>query len=282
LLNFITGLTGCLFLLYGLYSAIIDGSPYWYSYFVLGLFLFSDSCDALLNHDSNLTRLSNQNWRTPVYTYLVYLAGALILDLLFGSYIGKLWIYPHFNFPARFINLILIGYPFAFFSFAAFYRILNKLLHHFHNTSSPKGNNTTVSLRSLGIIILIVTIISTLFPILYFFMFGKKHIQDVIIICIFPGMFSLSPIALILKQNSLLEHVFHKDWSAIAALLILIPLNAFSHELPNTFAWEWRYQIMPFASLEILGIPVIVLTLGWTYLTIFGISGNELFFNAPN
>jgi hypothetical protein len=66
------------------------------------------------------------------------------------------------------------------------------------------------------------------------------------------------------------------------ALLISTPVNAFAHELPNTFAWEWRYQNMPLTSLEILGIPVFVLTVGWTYLTIFGISGNELFFNAAN
>jgi hypothetical protein len=66
------------------------------------------------------------------------------------------------------------------------------------------------------------------------------------------------------------------------ALLISIPFNALAHELPNTFAWEWRYQNMPFTSVEILGVPVVVLTVGWTYLTIFGISGNELFFNAAN
>lgn len=39
---------------------------------------------------------------------------------------------------------------------------------------------------------------------------------------------------------------------------------------------------MPLSSLEILGFPVIVRTVGRTYLSIFGISGNELFFNASN
>lgn len=282
MVNFITGLIGGLLLTYGLYSAIIEGSPYWYSYFVSGLFLFLDRCDALLNHDSNLIRLFNQNWRTPVYTYLVYLAGALILDLVFGSYIGNLWVYPHFDGIERFINVILIGYPLLFFSCAAFYRVLVKLLRNFPKCLPQIGNKSMLSLQRLGKSILFITILSACFPILYFFIFGKMHIQGVIIICGLFGIFSFSPISLILRHNSLLERILNQDWSAILALLISIPVNALAHELPNTFAWEWRYQNMPFTSLEILGVPVIVLTLGWAYLTIFGISGNELFFQASN
>jgi hypothetical protein len=277
LLNLFAGLTGGFLLAYGLYAAIFAGSPYWYSYFVLGLFLFLDRCDAFCNHDSNLNRLCSHNWRTPVYTYLVYLAGALVLDLLIGSYIGKLWVYPHFNWFERFINVILIGYPFAFFSCAAFYRVLVKLLRNF-----PRSfNQSNPALHHLGMIILIITIVSTIFPILYFFLFGNLHIQGIIILCSLIGVFSLSPVSLIMGKKSLLQGILNLDWPVILALLLSIPVNALAHELPNTFAWEWRYQNLPFASLEILGIPVIVLTVGWTYLTIFGISGNELFFNAP-
>lgn len=280
MVNFIIGLIGCLVLTYGLYSAIIEGSPYWYGFFVSGLFLFLDRCDVLLNHDSNLTRLFNQNWRTPVYTYLVYLAGGLFIDLVFGIYIGNLWVYPHFNAIEKFINVILITYPFLFFNSAVFYRVLAKLLQNFTKSLPQIGNKSRLPLRRLGIIILLFTILSTCFPIIYFFIFGKMHIQDVIVICGLFAIFSLSPIALILRQNSLLERILNQDWSAIMALLFLIPINALINEVPNTFAWQWRYQNMPFASLEILGVPVLVLTLGWAYLTIFGISGNELFFHA--
>jgi hypothetical protein len=58
-------------------------------------------------------------------------------------------------------------------------------------------------------------------------------------------------------------------------------VNAFTHEVPNTFAWEWRYQNIPFTSLEILDVNVIILTIGWSYLTILGISANELLFEKP-
>ena len=241
--------------------------------FVSGLFLFLDRCDARLNHDSNLTRLFSQNWRTPVYTYLVYLTGAFILDLLFGSFIGNLWVYPQFDWTERLINVILIGYPLAFFSCAAFYRVLVKLLDDFRINPPQDAHNATRALQGLGNIILFVTMLSTCFPILYFFVFGKIHIQSVIIICGLIGIFSLSPITLLLRQNSLLERLLNKDWPAAMALFISIPVNALAHELPNTFAWEWHYQNMPFTSLEILGVPVIVLTVGWTYLTIFGYLG---------
>jgi hypothetical protein len=282
LINFITGLVGCFLLFYGLYSAIFCGSSYWYSYFVLGLFLFLDRCDALINHDSNLARLFNKNWRNPVYTYIIYLAGALFLDLLLGSHMGNLWVYPHFDFMKRLINVILIGYPLAFFSCAALYRVLNKLFEGLRKKSFKHNNNITPNIRFWVKIILVFTVLSTLFPIIYFNIFGKRYIQEVIFICGLIGIFSLSPLSLILGKLSLLGGILNKDWSTIIALLISIPINAFAHELPNTFAWEWRYQNMPFASLEILGIPVVVLTVGWTYLTIFGISGNELFFNESN
>ncbi len=48
--------------------------------------------------------------------------------------------------------------------------------------------------------------------------------------------------------------------SVIAATL----LNALTHELPNTFAWEWRYAI-PYVTLEILQINVVVIV-GWIIL----------------
>jgi hypothetical protein len=281
LVNFIIGFTGGGLLIYGLAAAIVAGSPYWYSYFVVGLFLFLDRCDALLNHDSNLSRLFNRNWPTPVCTYLVYLAGALILDLLFGSYLGNMWVYPHFNWPAKLIHVILIGYPLAFFCCAAQYRVLVKLLRNYLKTSSVKTEKIILSPRKLKIILLI-TILSTCFPVFYFFLVGRRHIQDIIFMCGVIGIFSLSPISLILKHNSWLKSILNQDWPVILALLISIPLNALAHELPNTFAWEWRYQNMPWASWEILGVPLIVLTLGWTYLTIFGISGNELFFHGSN
>jgi hypothetical protein len=60
-------------------------------------------------------------------------------------------------------------------------------------------------------------------------------------------------------------------------LLASIPLNALVHELPNTYAWEWRYENLPFTSMTIFGVPLVILTVGWTYLTMLAISGNELF-----
>jgi hypothetical protein len=263
---------------YGLYAAVSCGSPYWYGYFIGGLFLLLDRGDAALNHDANLTRLFSHLWRTPIYTYLTYVAGALILDLVFGSYFGNLWVYPHFTAGERFIQVILIGYPLAFFCCAALYRVLHTLWRRLSRSCSPSYEPPALSGRRLGKIILGVTILATAAPAVYFLLYGPRHIQVIIFICGLIGMFSLSPLGLVLGQKSLLGEILQRNWAAIGALVISIPLNALAHEWPNTFAWEWRYQNMPLPSLEVLGIPVIVLTLGWSYLTIFGISANELFF----
>ena len=41
-------------------------------------------------------------------------------------------------------------------------------------------------------------------------------------------------------------------------------VNAFLHEIPNTFAWEWRYTI-PYVTFEILRINIVVIV-GWAIL----------------
>ena len=54
--------------------------------------------------------------------------------------------------------------------------------------------------------------------------------------------------------------------SNIAIITIATFANAFLHEIPNTFAWEWVYTI-PYVTFEILQINIVVI-LGWVILII--------------
>ncbi len=281
MLNFLTGLAGFFLLSYGVFTALIYADFHWYSYFVLGLFLLLDRLDARLNHDSNLARLFGPAWRTPVLTYFTYLAGSLYIDVFLGTCLGHLWVYPRFGVAGRVVHVLLIGYPFALFSCSALYRVLTGLLQKFLNTAAPGTIKQTPAAPGLARLFLAGTILSFVLPLAGFLVFGRTHASLVIVISGVIGLFSFSPLSCLRGQPSVLGSLLNRDWMAILSLLASIPLNALAHELPNTFAWEWRYQNLPFASATLLDVPILVLTLGWSYLTIFGISGNELFFYHP-
>lgn len=56
-----------------------------------------------------------------------------------------------------------------------------------------------------------------------------------------------------------------KKVSSLTLTIVIATLaNAFLHEIPNIFAWEWKYTI-PLVTFEIFGINVVVL-LGWVIL----------------
>jgi hypothetical protein len=69
--NILTAVAGFAILGYGIYSAVQEANPAWYSYFVVGSFLLFDRLDMLLNIDSNLSRLFSRKWRTPVFIFFL-------------------------------------------------------------------------------------------------------------------------------------------------------------------------------------------------------------------
>ena len=60
ILNILGASAGFAILCYGIYSAVEEANPYWYSHFVVGSFLLYDRLDMFLNNDSNLNRLLSE------------------------------------------------------------------------------------------------------------------------------------------------------------------------------------------------------------------------------
>lgn len=278
LLLTITGLTGLFTAVYGIHTAVNMGNPYWYTYFVIGSFLFLDQTDLLLNKESNLFLLVRGKWRPFFLTYICYVGFSLLIDLLMGRYLSNMWIYPHFSRSDEIIHVILIGYPFALFSVSALYRnilgVLKKTVFPPDQTLSTKNS----SKQTIGKILLIFTIISILIPVINFIFFGNREANKVIVICMILGIFTLSPVTLLFFPRSFLGDLLSYDRRTAVALIATSIASGFIHEVPNTYAWEWQYQNIPFTSLEILGVNIIVLGFGWLYLTILGVSINDLFF----
>ncbi len=40
------------------------------------------------------------------------------------------------------------------------------------------------------------------------------------------------------------------------------------HELPNVYSKEWIYQNIPFEGITIIGIPILILFIGWIILVL--------------
>jgi len=273
------GLIGLFISLFGIYSAIFKTNIYWYSYFVIGSFLFFDRLDASINNDSNITRLLQGRWQTLFYSYLTFFLSALVIDLLMGRYLANIFLYPHYDNIDIYIHVILIGYPFAFLSCSALYRFLHGLFHRILAIKPNSDIQAKASLRSIARLLLFGTIVSVALPLINFTFFNNRCVHELVVICLFIGVFSLSPIKLIFGKRCLLGDLLSADWAAILALMVSIPTNAFVHEIPNTFVLEWQYQHMPFTSMEIMNVHILALTIGWTYLTLLGASGNDLFFD---
>jgi hypothetical protein len=278
LLNILGATAGFATLCYGIYSAMVEANPYWYSYFVVGSFLLFDRLDMLLNDDSNLTRLFSKNWRTPIFTYLTYVALAILIDYLLGRFLSNMWVYPHYDELDEIVHAIIIGYPFGLFSCSAFFRVVNSIFRRFFSSHSRPPLVEQRYARQIATVLLLGSILSVSLPIANFALFNNKWVHELMVFCLLLGMFSMSPVAPLLYLPSFFGRILNRDWPTIASLIVTIPVNAITTEVPNTYAWEWRYQNLPFTSFEILDVNILILTAGWSYFTILGISTNDLFF----
>jgi len=192
-----------------------------------------------------------------------------------GRYISNMWIYPYYDVQDEIIHVILIGYPFAFFSVSSFYSILKGIFERFFPTAIIKPYYRPYVLVK---ILIFLTLLSIILPIIDFSLFNGVEINKIMVLCLIIGISSVSPIGFYLSEDSFLGQILKVDLRTIGALLLTSFISSFLHEIPNTYAWEWVYQNIPFTSFEVLNVNIIVLTIGWLFLTISAISVNEIFF----
>ena len=274
LFHYFLGVIGLVMAIYGIYSAFAGACSYWYSFFVIGSFAFFDLLDFRINCESNIGRLLRGRWTTFVGTYILYLFCAVAIDL-YGTVVSGTWVYPHFDLKQNVLHVVIIGYPFAFFSVSALYRCLHGLFAALLNERSEFLTVRNLIHKIVAWALVFALFLSLVMPLANYLLFGNRHANKVGTLLMIMGTFSFSPITFLLFKRSLLLEMFVLRKSTLLALLITWGVSALSHEIPNTFVWEWKYQNIPFTSTEILQVSLIVLTFGWLFLSILGISGNE-------
>lgn len=122
----ILGVIGLIIAIYGILSAIIYSNVTWYSYFVIGLTFFLAWLNQILNNNS----LFEKNIIYILKVYGIYLLSTILIEIV-GRLILNFWHYPSFNLTDKIIHVLLIGYPFAFFSIHESFKLIYKKISSF-------------------------------------------------------------------------------------------------------------------------------------------------------
>lgn len=269
---FATFFGGALFILSAT-AAIFLRFSYFYSSFVIGLFLFFDSAahilDRSLSFSSNLERVGRTFW--------IVLGGFIILtDLIGGQMVFTVWEYPPYHTWLNWVLLYLIIYPVGGLSLIAMYRFFNlvfaKILPgKFFTLVQPEILAERVlqvifCLLPLAVIIPAILYFSGYVAVLsrqwwpYFLLFLFLFVEWTFFFDVLIAAFGGRPI---------LADFLAGEKKVILAIVISGLLGAFLHEVINTYVHEWTYvaENFPLTQTLFLGVPVMVFV-AWIPLTI--------------
>jgi hypothetical protein len=254
---------GFALVVYSIVSSILFGNYYWYSFYVIGAFIFFGSLN-LKNKNKTVFTLFFENKLKKIAT--IYLACSFLgflLDVIYGRIIGNLWHYPHLFGIWSFIIPVFVYYPFGGLKlYEMFYFFKFKLSKIYKNKSYKISDHIKNFISSLLIFTLI---LGLLIPVLNFYLNENKNAKELLAIFGALTTFSFDAIIYKLNKDSLLFSILERSKPILTTMLICWIIAALSHEYPNTYSWEWVYNI-PFTNLEIFRINVIILTFGWLFL----------------
>lgn len=93
---------------FGLYLAFFKHSDIWYSFFLIGGFLFLEG----INYPKGFSILKNRKWF--LQTWLIFIVIAVVIEIV-GNLWLNLWDYPTFSKLNYLIHLLVTGYVFTGF-----------------------------------------------------------------------------------------------------------------------------------------------------------------------
>lgn len=256
-------------------AAVFWEFPYFYSSFVVGLFLFFD---ALEHHFRKATNLDVILPRMNTRIIFMAFAALILTDLILGQIVFRVWYYPYYKSFLNWIFLYVVIYPVGGLSVLALFRVIRLILsrelgeERFFRIKSP-GKTTKLWLHTtLYLFPASIVLIATLFFTgTIDLMMSNQIIYALVTLFIFyEWSFFFDVVTLAYKGRPLLYDFLDGEKKTIVAILLTGVAATFIHEFVNTHAWEWRYVTarMPFTRLEIFQVPV-ALFVGWVFLAIF-------------
>lgn len=258
--------------LFGVFSAIKQSNVYWYSYFVVGVFLVCDYVDYQFRGKSVLSSIFDKNYKSFFFLYVFFVVASIFIEL-FGRIIGKMWYYPNYNLVDHIIHVFLIAYPFGGLSAVALYQVVRDLSGRVFK-HKPNYEFLDKFFEKTGNLLIILSIAILIFLAVYYICTNSKDTRFFIlgVIC----LLGLDAANFKINKKSIFSEIIAGNFSVIFSIIITAIVSGLIHEVPNTFSYEWVYQNIPFVSLKIWDVNILVLTLGWIFLTLISIIGYHL------
>jgi len=198
---------------------------------------------------------------------------AVVVDLLYGVVLFKIWSWPSYTTINWVILYTLINFFFIILVYETYmitqhFLSKNFIQKHYRKISISKNNHFKATIVSLSLIFLFL-------PLAYFFLFGEK-LGGFVMILPFIGLWLICDSILYLHgQTPIVQKIMTGDGRTIAGILITTTFLVLTHEFVNSFSSEWVYLNIPFMNLQIGSVPVMVIV-GWIPLVLFCISFLDL------
>lgn len=262
-------------------AAVIWRFSYFYSSFVIGLFLFFDACSHLLDKSisfsSNLNRIGKTFW--VILFFFIFFT-----DLVAGQIIFTVWQYPPYKGFVNWLLLYLIVYPVGGLSLIAMFRFFDLLFSKILPGSFFKVKAAMMLTKRILKIILLFLPLSIAIPMgIYLSGLVKIIAQNqalysaIFIFLFFEWTFFFDVLILAFGGRPILLDLIEGEKKVFLAILVSGLLGAFLHEVINTFVHEWVYvtKNFPVTSATFLGVPVVVFV-AWIPLTIVCVQAYRL------
>ncbi len=260
-----------------IFAAIQLKFSYWYLPFLVGSWFFFDFIDFKYRKTSILSKLLQGNLEKVLIVYLMWALMGLFLDVFFGIILGELWFYPSHNRGIHFLYPPLLIYPLGAFSvYELYYGVRGFVGKKFKELKiiETKGKELIAKLQ------LLIALISGIIPFVFLLLGQTGFIKELLVVLMVLNIFAFDALQYILSKKSILFNLINLNKLEIITLAISLFLSVLLHEFPNVFAKEWVYQNIPFVSVELFGIPLIVATIGWLFLIVNVVgSGNAILFS---
>lgn len=277
---FATFFGGGLFVLSAI-AAIVWRFSYFYSSFVIGLFLFFDAATHLLDKSisfsSNLNRIGKTFWM--VLFFFIFFT-----DLVAGQIIFSVWQYPPYKGFINWVLLYLIIYPVGGLSLIAMFRFFDLLFGKIFPGKFFQIKEAARFTKKTLKIILLALPVAMMIPVgLYFSKLVEIFAQNqvlysfIFIFLFFEWTFFFDILILAFGGKPILLDLIRGEKKVFLAILVSGLLGAFLHEVINTFVHEWVYvtKNFPVTPATFLGVPVVVFV-AWIPLTIVCVQAYRL------
>ncbi|MDI6721816.1 MAG: hypothetical protein QMD85_05460 [Candidatus Aenigmarchaeota archaeon] len=237
--------------------------------FTVGFWLFFDAIDYQMNKTSILHKIMKRHW---MLLWLL-LAGIFIgyTFEFFGRELAGLWIITDNPNYFELFPGILFGYGVPILMYYSFYRVILSLIGRRNfgiklaGRKSEKGimGNVSIAGAIFTIIpLLLFPALGALDPVMRGFMFGFTLL----------GMwFLLEHIEYRRHEKTLLMDILEGRWVQPLALAAGAVITGLLWEASNALNPSWTYTNLPFADVQIAGVPLAVL-IGWIPLYIVYLS----------